>query len=144
MYAVALFHETFNDRDDACLRVLWRNVYLPRIEADYRTHRWGAWDDYALEGRPERRTIMARTDIMLEDEPIASDYAGPKICTGYIKQAGSGGRATSGDSFTSRVPLQVGIEKALLTVEDLAYRIYFAKDWQEAFEASGTGLYWPD
>jgi hypothetical protein len=136
-YAIALFHEQFL-KDSSMFRVIWRNVYLPQIEADYMEHRGRGWDD------APRRSTFARTDILLEDEPIARDYYGPKICTGYIKQAGSGGRATSGDSFTLRVPLQVGVHKALLTVEKLAYRIYFAKDWQEASSASGTGLYWPD
>jgi len=143
MYAIALFHETYRD-DDAWIRVLWKNIYLPKIEADYMRHKWGPWDDYVSEGSEYRHATQICTEIMLEDEPIASDYAGPKICTGYIKQAASEGRSTAEDSFTLRVPLQIGVKKALLAVEELAYRIYFAKNWEEAGEASGVGLYWPE
>jgi len=57
-YAVAIFHELDFVKNSGWLRVLWRQVYLPQIVAH----------------RPRQRT-----DIMLEDEPIAPDYAGPKI-----------------------------------------------------------------
>jgi len=139
-YAIALFHETSIQqeawgeppRDDAWIRVLWRNVYLPQIEADYSENR-------GFRGR----SVHNRTDIMLEDEPICSDYAGPKICTGYLKVCGSGGRSSFSESFTLRVPLRIGISKSLKTMEMLANRIYFAEKWEDATEASGTNLYWP-
>lgn len=128
MYAIAIFHE-MTPEDYGWIRVIWNNINLPRIMEDHIQYKW--WE-----------TRGSSITIMLEDEPIG-DYHGPKICTGYIAQARSEGRSTSGDSFTMRVPLQIGIEKALTAMEQLAYRIYFAKDWREASDASGTGLYWP-
>ena len=128
MYAIALFHE-MTPEDYGWIRVMWNNINLPRIMEDHIQYKW--WE-----------TRGSSITIMLEDEPIG-DYHGPKICTGYVAQARSEGRSSSGDSFTMRVPLQIGIEKALSTMEQLAYRIYFAKDWRDASDASGTGLYWP-
>lgn len=118
LYAVALFHDTWK-QGTAMLRVHWRHVTPPRIKRDQ------AGDDWWAVHRPI---------IMLEDEPISRDYPGPKVSVGNI-------RTKTGSSMTKRVPLQVGMSKALETIEKLAYKIYFGTD---DFGASGTTLYWPE
>lgn len=123
-YATALFHDHHRP-NTGWFRVVWNRIYIPDITQDSVTY--------------NKHWTLAETKLMLEHDP----YTPPKISAGYFKDRASHGRHSNGGSFTKRVPIEIGTRKALETVERLANKIYFAQDFEEVLEASGTDLYYP-
>jgi len=131
-YAVGLFHprEGLSLRD--FLRIVWNNVWIPEITDD-----WIAWHGHAFK-------YKVRLDMILEDDPGRSDYAGPRINIGNLPSMASGGRKSNTEHFTKRVNLNIGASRAVDICTDLARGVYFAQDYEEEWQYAGTDTYEPD